>query len=97
MFTDSVTDPYVVNILIDGTDHGSGSGASKKVAKNKAAIEALDKLIPGFKVECLLTLCFLLIEINKIDFAAIIFSGSVIRIGIEAGGEVEVSRGRIHK
>ena len=50
IFSDSVTEPYFVRVKINDEVYGSGSGASKKVARTKAATEALDKLIPGMKV-----------------------------------------------
>ena len=49
-FLDSVTEPFLVHIMINGKNYGSGSGASKRSAKTKATIEAMDKLVPGFKV-----------------------------------------------
>ena len=43
-----------MTIMINGKAYGSGSGASKKMARSNAALETMDVLVPGFKVSCYL-------------------------------------------
>ena len=44
-----------MTIMINGKAYGSGSGASKKMARSNAALETMDVLVPGFKVSHLLS------------------------------------------
>jgi len=48
---DSATAPFTVHVMINGKKYGVGSGASKKHARNEGALDAMDNLVPGFKVK----------------------------------------------
>jgi len=52
-FAGDSTEPFETTIMINDKAYGTAAGINKKTAKNKAALETMEMLVPGFKVRCL--------------------------------------------
>ena len=47
---DDSSEPFEAKIVINDKSYGTAQGVNKKAAKNKAALETMEMLAPGFKV-----------------------------------------------